>query len=84
MDNTIGGTPQPNGWTDDWVTFFGERRLRHQLKLAGRSDLNDMGNTLIANLGVFFEGLEVRFPASLNPKFLKPYILLILNPRPVP
>lgn len=21
-DNTIGGTPQPNPWTDNWVEFF--------------------------------------------------------------
>lgn len=47
---------------DDWVAFYGERRLRHQLKLAGRSNLTDMGNTLIANLGTFFEGVEVREP----------------------
>lgn len=35
VDNTIGGTPQPNGWMDNWVDFFRERRLAHQLKLAG-------------------------------------------------
>jgi gamma-glutamylcysteine synthetase len=35
VDNTIGGTPQPNGWEDDWVNFFREKRLRHMLKLAG-------------------------------------------------
>lgn len=66
MDNTIGGTPQPNGWMDDWVGFFGEQRLGHQLTLAGRPELTDMGNTLIANLGVFFEGREVRGPAYTN------------------
>ncbi len=32
--NTIGSTPQLNGWSKDWVTFFGERRLRYQLELA--------------------------------------------------
>jgi protein-ribulosamine 3-kinase len=21
VDNTIGGTPQANGWMDDWVSF---------------------------------------------------------------
>lgn len=38
-DNYCGETPQPNGWTDDWVSFYREKRLRHQLKLAvdGRS-----------------------------------------------
>lgn len=35
VDNSIGGTPQPNGWMDNWVDFFRERRLRHQLNLAG-------------------------------------------------
>jgi fructosamine-3-kinase len=29
-DNTIGTTPQQNGWSDDWCTFFGERRLAPQ------------------------------------------------------
>ncbi len=35
-DNTIGSTPQQNDWSDDWVTFFRERRLREQLALAER------------------------------------------------
>lgn len=35
VDNTIGGTSQPNGWMGNWVDFFRERRLRHQLNLAG-------------------------------------------------
>jgi hypothetical protein len=35
VNNTIGGTPQPNAWMDSWVDFYRERRLRHQLKLAG-------------------------------------------------
>lgn len=34
VNNTIGDTPQPNGWMDDWVEFFKERRIGHQLKLA--------------------------------------------------
>jgi fructosamine-3-kinase len=33
-DNTIGRTPQLNGWSDDWAAFFRERRLRPQLTLA--------------------------------------------------
>jgi fructosamine-3-kinase len=36
-DNYIGSTPQPNGWCDDWKTFFRERRLRPQLELAARN-----------------------------------------------
>jgi fructosamine-3-kinase len=35
-DNTIGSTPQPNGWMDDWVAFWRERRLGFQLGLAAR------------------------------------------------
>ncbi len=33
-DNSIGRTPQPNGWMSDWAEFFRERRLRYQLELA--------------------------------------------------
>lgn len=35
-DNTIGRTPQENGWCTRWLEFFRERRLRPQLALAGR------------------------------------------------
>jgi protein-ribulosamine 3-kinase len=35
-DNTLGRTPQLNGWSDDWVEFVRERRLRPQLRLAER------------------------------------------------
>jgi protein-ribulosamine 3-kinase len=36
-DNFIGRTPQPNGRLPDWVEFFRERRLRHQLALAAQN-----------------------------------------------
>jgi fructosamine-3-kinase len=36
-DNFIGRTRQPNGWLEDWIEFFRERRLRHQLALAAQS-----------------------------------------------
>jgi protein-ribulosamine 3-kinase len=35
-DNWIGGSPQCNGWLDDWIAFFVERRLRPQLTLAAK------------------------------------------------
>jgi len=35
-DNTIGATPQPNTESRDWVEFWRERRLGHQLALAAR------------------------------------------------
>lgn len=34
--NTIGSTPQPNHWTDDWAEFWTKHRIGYQLKLAKR------------------------------------------------
>lgn len=34
QDNTIGSTPQPNPWCDDWVDFFTQHRIEFQLRLA--------------------------------------------------
>jgi len=36
-DNTIGATHQPNGWRDDWISFWREQRLGFQLELASRN-----------------------------------------------
>jgi len=36
IDNTIGATPQPNGWQASWVEFWDEKRLGHMLKLCRR------------------------------------------------
>lgn len=36
QDNTIGLTPQPNPWTEDWGEFWLESRLGYQLRLARR------------------------------------------------
>ena len=33
-DNFIGATEQPNGWMDDWLDFFRERRLDYQINKA--------------------------------------------------
>jgi protein-ribulosamine 3-kinase len=33
-DNTIGATPQSNGWCESWTSFWRERRLEPQLALA--------------------------------------------------
>ncbi len=57
-DNTIGITPQPNAAHDDWIAFFRDLRLGHQLDLAeqhgrGRS-LLDSGRRLCARImGLF-------------------------------
>ncbi|MBX3729712.1 MAG: fructosamine kinase family protein [Candidatus Sumerlaeia bacterium] len=57
-DNYIGATPQPNGWTDDWIAFWRERRLGFQLALARRKGLSDsrmdrLGEKLLARLDEF-------------------------------
>jgi len=61
-DNTIGPTPQQNPWTDDWVAFFREHRLRFQLKLAARNgyegELQSLGDNLAQRLPELFEGYE--------------------------
>jgi protein-ribulosamine 3-kinase len=36
-DNYVGGTPQRNGWTNDWATFFRDRRLKPQLARIARA-----------------------------------------------
>ena len=59
VDNTIGGTAQPNGWIDDWPAFYRERRLLPQLRLANDASLSRLGERLAANLERFFEGIEV-------------------------
>jgi fructosamine-3-kinase len=35
-DNTIGSTPQKNPWTQSWLEFFIEHRLKYQFQLANR------------------------------------------------
>lgn len=57
-DNTIGATPQPNAWDDDWVRFFREQRLGFQLDLAARNGLDprvvERGRELGDRCGAFF------------------------------
>lgn len=57
-DNTIGATPQKNGWSEDWVRFFGEKRLGFQLDLAEQKgfggELQIEGRRLVEKLGGFF------------------------------
>jgi protein-ribulosamine 3-kinase len=57
MDNTIGATPQINTWTEDWITFYTEHRLRFQLDLAARNGycLQTPGAQLIECLPAFFD-----------------------------
>src|SRR5512138_1470548 len=59
-DNWIGSTPQRNGWRDDWIGFWRERRLGHQLRLAAQNGyggaLQRDGEMLLADLDTFFDG----------------------------
>ncbi len=60
LDNTIGSTPQPNGWLQDWIEFWRTRRLGHQLRLAERNGhgarLQDLGARLLDALPAYFQG----------------------------
>lgn len=59
-DNTIGSTPQPNGWCDDWLTFWRRQRLGFQLELAARQGhgaaLDQPGARLLEALPRLFRG----------------------------
>jgi len=61
-DNTIGLTPQLNGWHDDWIAFFREHRLGFQLGRAAErgfgGDLQHFGTQLMDSLPDFFTGYE--------------------------
>jgi fructosamine-3-kinase len=58
QDNTIGLTPQRNGWMDDWIDFLRERRLAFQLDLAAAQGygprLEDRGRRLLELLPRLF------------------------------
>lgn len=57
-DNYIGASPQLNGWSDEWLPFWREKRLHAQLRLAAHNRLPtrmiDRGERLAADCEVFF------------------------------
>lgn len=59
-DNFIGSNPQVNGWSEDWQSFWRDRRLHAQLRLAAHhrlpSKLIDRGERLAADCAAFFRG----------------------------
>ncbi|MEO2192130.1 MAG: fructosamine kinase family protein, partial [bacterium] len=67
VDNTIGGTPQPNPWMDDWPEFFKLHRLQHQVNLANDSRLTRMCDELISSgkYDALFQGAVLR-PALVH------------------
>ena len=62
VDNTCGDTPQPNAWCDDWVTFFCERRIAHQLSLARDGALSELGAAVIEKTPTWFEPFDEKNP----------------------
>lgn len=63
-DNTIGSTTQVNGHYDDWLTFWSEQRLGHQLRLAAAKGyggrLQTLGEKLRADLKPLFSGYQLQ------------------------
>ncbi|KAJ8605832.1 hypothetical protein CTAYLR_000605 [Chrysophaeum taylorii] len=66
VDNTIGATPQPNGWDADWIRFWTEKRMKHQLKLAGDSAIQNVAEKLIPRIPEFFDDGEPTRPAIIH------------------
>lgn len=92
QNNFIGTTPQPNGWEDNWATFWRERRLGFQLRLAARNGhggrLQTLGEKLLNALPASFAGYAPQ-PALLhgdlwsgNHAFLADGTPVIYDPAP--
>ncbi|MCZ6797127.1 MAG: fructosamine kinase family protein [Gammaproteobacteria bacterium] len=60
IENTIGSSPQPNTYQQDWVSFWQIERLGFQLSLARNNGLGsklfDSGMRLNQQVGSFFSG----------------------------
>ncbi len=61
-DNTIGSSPQLNGEYKNWLIFWQQQRLGHQLSLAAKhgykGHLQTLGEKLCTNLPPFFSGYQ--------------------------
>jgi len=69
VDNTIGGTPQPNAWQADWIEFYREQRIAHQLRLAGNDELDQLWAAVLERtdgLGALFAGMPPIRPSVLH------------------
>jgi protein-ribulosamine 3-kinase len=68
-DNTIGSTAQVNGHYHDWIPFWQQQRLGHQLTLAAAKGyggrLQTLGEKLCSSLNPFFSGYQPQ-PALLH------------------
>ncbi|HYM28325.1 MAG TPA: fructosamine kinase family protein, partial [Steroidobacteraceae bacterium] len=63
-DNTIGRTPQANGWCTSWEQFFRERRLRPQLELAAANGMGALAAAGERLLGALPGLLGAHTPAA--------------------
>ena len=89
-DNTIGSTPQHNGWDEDWIRFFRDKRLGYQLDLAvasgfangpGRT-LAERGQRLMQRMPEFFAGYQFE-PSLLHGDLWAGNWGVIANEQPV-
>ena len=68
-DNFIGASPQPNGWSDDWLDFWRTRRLVPQMRMAAAhrlpARLIDRTERLAADCEALFRGHSPR-PSLLH------------------
>ena len=46
------GTPQPNEWSDNWVEFYREQRLRHMLQQANNASLTRLAQPVLDHMEV--------------------------------
>ena len=57
-DNFIGASPQANGWSEDWLAFWRDRRVHAQLRMAMAnrypSKMIDRGERLLTDSEAFF------------------------------
>ncbi|HEX5629524.1 MAG TPA: fructosamine kinase family protein, partial [Usitatibacteraceae bacterium] len=57
-DNFIGASPQENGWSEDWLAFWGDKRIHAQLRMAMKkrypSKMIDRGERLLTDSEAFF------------------------------
>lgn len=57
-DNFIGASPQANGWSEDWLAFWRDRRVHAQLRMAMAkrypTKMIDRGERLLTDCGEFF------------------------------
>lgn len=67
-DNFIGRLPQPNGWMEDWVAFYRDRRLGYQTEIARQ--LGRMPADRRARMERLLARLEQWIPGDVTPSLL--------------